>query len=168
MGATGNSGARNSRTVENSEVLQRAQDYVSHRLGTNEYSAKVISAEVVSEIDRDGIADVKVEYEVGVRIPIGIDPETGRMEIETDTEYRTGTFAMKVRNIKDMRSQSPKPQVEDLSKVSASQLIKRYNSMELGRDEEKRVSDELENRGYSYSDGKWKKTGAKKKTIWSM
>ena len=78
-------------------VKSAAIDYVEHHLGSGETYARVLSAEQISDIDKNGMADVRVEYSVDVRYPVGMDLETGLTEYESDREYRTNTFRIKIR-----------------------------------------------------------------------
>lgn len=99
MGGRSSSGNRNtgSNSVSDKQVFKIAQDWVSHNLSVGEQFAKATNAEIVSDIDENGRANVKIDYETRVRVVVGYDAETQRMEYEEDTEYRTDTVRLKVR-----------------------------------------------------------------------
>lgn len=97
MGGRGNFGSRNTGSTSQSNLLKTVQDYVTHNLNNSYRTSIVTDAEIVGEVDKDGMANVKVSYEDHVTIAVGYDQETGQMEYERDTEYHTNTFRMKVR-----------------------------------------------------------------------
>ena len=101
---TGNSGKFNASAIVNSpdfvgdrSLREQANDFLRHHLGENESYADVESYEIISNPGNGYMGDVEVEYSVDVRIPVGRDPETGREEYETDTEYRKTTLQLRLR-----------------------------------------------------------------------
>lgn len=85
------------RGVAQSAVNRAAQEYVQHHLYNGETFGTVESAQIVSPVDKNGYADVKIEARKDVQIPIGRDIETGQMEYDYDVEYQTITTHLKVR-----------------------------------------------------------------------
>ena len=67
-------------------------------IGSGEEYADVESFKIVSNPGNGKTGDVEAEYSVSQRIPVGYDPETGRTEYDYDTEYRKGTFQVKLKN----------------------------------------------------------------------
>ncbi len=84
--------------VGQQEVENQIDDYIRYNLGDGETSAGVDSFRIISNPGDGEFGDVEAQYHVNVRIPIGYDDETGRMEYETDTEYRSETFQVRLRN----------------------------------------------------------------------
>lgn len=84
--------------VGSSNLERQARDYLNHHLGYGEEYADVKDFHIAQNPTENGLADVDVEYEVRVRIPVGRDPETGVEEYEDDYEYRTKTLQLKVLN----------------------------------------------------------------------
>lgn len=96
-GAGGARGGGGGGRAKQSDVNNAAQEYVQNHLNQGETFGTVESAKVVSPIDANGYADVKIETRKSVQITLGIDPETGRMEYDYDTEYQRFTTRLKVR-----------------------------------------------------------------------
>lgn len=99
MGGNGSGGGKRSGGggVAQSAVNRAAQEYVQHHLYNGETFGTVESAQVVSPVDKNGYADVKIEARKDVQIPVGRDFETGQMEYNYDVEYQTITTHLKVR-----------------------------------------------------------------------
>lgn len=83
--------------IDQSKVTAAAKDYVTHHLYGSEEYATVDEAKVISLVDKDGYADVEVKYHTSIRIDLGVDPETGEHEYESDTEYRKSTYRLKIK-----------------------------------------------------------------------
>lgn len=83
--------------VTQSAVNRAAQEYVQNHLYAGETFGTVESVQIVSPVDKNGYADVKIEAHKSVQIPVGRDIETGQMEYDYDVEYQTITTRLKVR-----------------------------------------------------------------------
>ena len=81
------------RSVEN-----QINEQLRYSLGGNEEYADVESFKIVSNPGNGNTGDVEAEYRVSMKIPVGYDYETGQTEYEYDTEYRRGTFQVKLKN----------------------------------------------------------------------
>ena len=84
--------------VGSREVERQIEDELNYRLAEGEEYAHVDSFRIISNPGDGRTGDVEAQYHVGVRIPLGRDPETGDMEYEYDTEYRSSTFQVVLRN----------------------------------------------------------------------
>ena len=86
--------------VGDDEVVRQINDQLRHGLGTNGEYASVDpdSIRITSDARRNnqGFGTVSADYEVNLRIPVGVDPETGRIEVEYDTEYRSREFNVRL------------------------------------------------------------------------
>ncbi len=87
-----------SRFVGDDNLKNQAKDYLNHHLGPNDDWCTVDAMRIIQNPTSSGIADVEVEYTVDMEIPVGIDHETGRMEYDSDTDYRSQTLQLKVWN----------------------------------------------------------------------
>lgn len=96
-GAARGGGSTRGEGAAQSVVNRAAQEYVQNHLNNGETFGVVESAQVVSPLDKNGYADVKIETRKSVQIPVGRDIETGRMEYDYDVEYQTITTRLKVR-----------------------------------------------------------------------
>lgn len=97
MGGRGNSGSRNT----DSTLLKTVQDWVTHHLTNGVRTSIVTDAEIISKVDKNGEADVRVSYEDSVRVLVGYDSETNQAQYDYETEYHTNTFRLKVGTNKD-------------------------------------------------------------------
>ena len=111
-GGGGSGGARGGRAGGSMDSKVRSsEDYVGDRsvekqineqlrysLGSGEQYADVESFKIVSNPGNGQTGDVEAEYSVSMKIPVGYDYETGQTEYEYDTEYRRGTFQVKLKN----------------------------------------------------------------------
>ena len=88
--------------VGDAEVLRQVNDQLRYRLGRGEEyaTADPNSIRITSDARRNaqGFGTVVASYDVSVRVPVGVDPETGRLEMETDTETRTREFNVRLLN----------------------------------------------------------------------
>lgn len=112
-GSGGSGGARGKRGGSVDNKVRSSADYVgdrsverqineqlNHSLGSGEEYADVESFKIISNPGNGQTGDVEAEYRVGLKIPVGYDYEIGQTEYEYDTEYRTQTFQIKLRNKK--------------------------------------------------------------------
>lgn len=83
--------------VSQSQLNSAVQDYLTHNITSGTQTASLDKATIVSDVDSNGYADVKVDYSTSVRVATGYDTETNRMEYDYETEYRSDTFRIKVR-----------------------------------------------------------------------
>ena len=79
------------------EVERQIEDELNRFLAEGEEDARVDSFRIISNPGDGRMGDVEAEYHVDLRIPVGRDPETGDMEYEYETEYRTDTFQVVLR-----------------------------------------------------------------------
>ncbi len=77
-------------TVVN-RLTTEAYNYERYHMSGSQTSVSNINIESIGQVNEDGMADVTYSYDANVRIPVGVDPETGRLEIEYDTETRRNT-----------------------------------------------------------------------------
>lgn len=84
--------------VGDRSVEKQINEQLRYSLGSGEQYADVESFKVVSNPGNGQTGDVEAEYSVSMRIPVGYDYETGQTEYEYDTEYRRGTFQVKLKN----------------------------------------------------------------------
>lgn len=86
--------------VGDADVLRQVNDQLRHRLGRSEEyaTADPNSIRITTDARRNaqGMGIVNASYDVDVRVPVGVDPETGRLEMETATETRTGDFNVRL------------------------------------------------------------------------
>ncbi len=82
--------------VGEKEVEEQAYDQLKYNLAYYETHLSVTSFRIVQYPTDGGLADVDVEYDVDVKIPVGRDIETGRTEYEYETEGRKETLQLKV------------------------------------------------------------------------
>lgn len=86
--------------VGDAEVVSQINDQLRHRLGRSETYATVDpqSIRITSDARRNsqGFGTVTAEYEVNVRVPVGVDAETGRLDMGEETEYRSGEFNIRL------------------------------------------------------------------------
>lgn len=87
-----------SRFVGDDNLKNQAKDYLNHHLLPNDDYCTVDEMRIIQNPTSSGVADVEVEYTVDMSIPVGMDQETGRMEYDSDTDYRTKTLQLKVWN----------------------------------------------------------------------
>lgn len=97
MGGRSLNGGKNIGNRSQTNLLKTVQDFVTYNLNNGFRTSKVTNAEIIGDIDANGMANVKVSHEDHIRILLGYDPETGREEVEYDTEYHTSTLRIKVR-----------------------------------------------------------------------
>lgn len=84
--------------VGDKSVEKQINEQLRYNLGSGEEYADVESFKIVSNPGNGKTGDVEAEYSVSQRIPVGYDLETGRTEYDYDTEYRRGTFQVKLKN----------------------------------------------------------------------
>lgn len=80
------------------EVESQIEDQLNYSLSSGEEDARVDSFRIISNPGNGRTGDVEAQYHVDVRVPVGRDPETGVMEYDYDTEYRSETFQVVLRN----------------------------------------------------------------------
>ena len=72
MGGRSTGGARNSAgSLSKAEVLKIADNYLTYNMQTGTQSTKATAAEIVSDIDENGMANVKIEYETRNKVMVG-------------------------------------------------------------------------------------------------
>lgn len=84
--------------VGDRSVEKQINEQLRYSLGSGEQYADVESFKIVSNPGNGQTGDVEAEYSVSMKIPVGYDYETGQTEYEYDTEYRRGTFQVKLKN----------------------------------------------------------------------
>lgn len=84
--------------VGDRSVEKQINEQLRYNLGSGEQYADVESFKIVSNPGNGQTGDVEAEYSVSMKIPVGYDYETGQTEYEYDTEYRRGTFQVKLKN----------------------------------------------------------------------
>lgn len=92
----GSIGGNTERGYNESTVQYNAYDFERYHMSSNQTSVSNVQIQKVENIKGDE-ADVTYSYDANLRIVTGIDPETGREEVEYDTEYRTATNRLKIR-----------------------------------------------------------------------
>lgn len=97
-GASGGRGGNsNAGGVSSTQLNNAAQDYLTHNVTSGTQNASLDKATIISDIDENGYANVKMDYTVRVRVATDYDVETGQMLYDTETEYKSDTFRIKVR-----------------------------------------------------------------------
>lgn len=102
MGGRGSSGGKSSggaggSRVTSSDVTRAAEDFLKHNMSIGTQSVSLENASIVGGVGEDGYANVKMEYSTRVQVAVGYDAELRQMEYETETEYHTDTFRIKVK-----------------------------------------------------------------------
>ena len=83
--------------VGDHSIERQIRDILNYHLGEGEQYADVDSFDIISNPGNGDFGDVEAQYHVNVKIPVGRDPETGQMEYEYDTEYRSDVFQVVLR-----------------------------------------------------------------------
>ena len=92
----GSIGVNTERNYNESTVRYNAYDYERDHMSSNQTSVSNVQIQKVENIKGDE-ADVTYSYDANLRIVTCIDPETGREEVEYNSEYRTATRRLKIR-----------------------------------------------------------------------
>ena len=151
MGQTKSNAGRTSvgGAASQSAVNKAAENYATYVLTSGNQSVKLDKATLVSDIDDNGYANVKMDYTTRNRVMVGFDPETRTEQYETEETYHTDTFRMKVGNPALSRSA--------LVEMSESKLKKEYKN--ASGENKRRIGSELNARGWSREKGTWTRRG---------
>lgn len=79
-------------------VEAQINELLRYHLGYGEEYASVDDFTIVQTPTESGIADVEAEYSVSANMFVGYDLETGEALYESETDYRTAVFQVKVLN----------------------------------------------------------------------
>lgn len=122
----------------------KAENYLNYHLGNGETGVKVTSLETT----KDG--KVKVNYDVDVKISIGVDSETGLTEYEYDTEARSETYEPSILGI-DFNSNTTH-QSTGGQKLSPSNAKKKTQEITKGVSDKKSFMEKAKAQGITWKE----------------
>ena len=102
------------------EYYKKVEDILNHRLGSYETGVSIEDIQMLSETP--GTITLEVEYSVDIRIPM-LDPEDKRTYYENDTEYRTQTMTLDLKDLDEDLSLEDDPEETEQKYSSAATSI---------------------------------------------
>lgn len=136
-GTSSNDAVKNTEPTEDKandpvdDTLEKdVHNYLNHSLGSGETNARV------DGIKRNKDGTITIDYSTDVKVPVGVDSETGAQEYEDDTEYKSVT--LKPEDLKkssvdnDMHAKSSNDYEKSQLKLKSSEPAKVGTTKTLG------------------------------------